>query len=120
MLKLKKLTLGLLMTAAFGVNAQGVVTAAMGTRVALKAFTDADGKSETTPLSVKDITFPLKIFEISDSGFVRVKVLDKDVWLDRTQIRIPPESLQVNCLTVDKSSANLVTAGIRGANSGCK
>lgn len=120
MLRLKELTFVLLMAAAFGVHAQGVVTAAMGTRVALKAFTDADGKSETAPLSVKDITFPLKIFEVSDSGFVRVKVANKDVWLDRTQIRIPPESLHVNCLTVDKSSANLVTAGIRGANSGCK
>jgi hypothetical protein len=116
----KKITLGLLMAAAFGAQAQGMVTAAMGTRTVLKAYMDADGKSETTPLKVKDITFPLKIFEISDTGFVHVKVASQDVWLDRTQIRIPPESLEVSCLTVDRSSANLVTAGIRGANSGCK
>jgi hypothetical protein len=116
----KKITLSLLMAAAFGAQAQGMVTAAMGTRTVLKAYMDADGKSETTPLKVKDISFPLKIFEVSDTGFVHVKVASQDVWLDRTQIRIPPESLEVSCLTVDRSSANLVTAGIRGANSGCK
>lgn len=117
---LKYITLGLLMAAAVSVQAQGMVTAAMGTRTALKAYTDAEGKSETTPLAVKDIVFPLKIFEISESGFVHVKVASRDVWLDRKHIRIPPESLAVSCLTVDQSSANLVTAGIRGANSGCK
>lgn len=116
----KKITLGLLMAAAIGAQAQGMVTAAMGTRNVLKTYMDADGKSETTPLTVKDITFPLKVFEISEAGFVHVKVQSKDIWLDRKQIRIPPESLEVSCLTVDQSSANLTTAGIRGANSGCK
>ncbi|NMM06829.1 hypothetical protein [Polaromonas sp.] len=108
------------MAAAISVQAQGMVTAAMGTRAVLKAYTDADGKSETASLNVKDISFPLKIFEISEQGFVHVKVASQDVWLDRKQIRIPPESLEVSCLTVDRTNANLVTAGIRGANAGCK
>ncbi|MDD2880107.1 MAG: hypothetical protein PHQ58_06695 [Rhodoferax sp.] len=108
------------MAAAVSAQAQGMVTAAMGTRTVLKAYTDAEGKSETTALAVKDITFPLKVFEISEAGFVHVKVQSKDVWLDRGQIRIPPESLTVTCTTVDQSSANLTTAGIRGANSACK
>lgn len=116
----KKILFGLLMVVTVSAQAQGVVTAAMGARVVLKAYTDADGKNETTSLNVKDITFPLKIFEISETGFVHVKVASQDVWLDRKQVRIPPDSLDVSCLTVDKSSANLVSAGIRGANSGCK
>lgn len=117
---LKKIALGLLVATAVSVQAQGLVTAAMGTRTLLKAYLDADGKSETTPLAVKDITFPLKVFETSEAGFVHVRVQTKDIWLDRKQIRIPPESLTVTCTTVDQSSANLTTAGIRGANSGCK
>ncbi len=116
----KKISLGLLMTVAFGAYAQGMVTSAIGTRVVLKAYQDAEGKSEIAPLNVKDIAFPLKIFEISDAGLVHVKVASQDVWLDRKQIRIPPESLEVSCLTVDRTNANLVAAGIRGANSGCK
>ena len=120
MLKLKPMVFGVLMVAAVSAHAQGLVTAAMGTRAVLKAYADADGKSEPGTLNVKDISFPLKIFEISETGFVHVKIASQDVWLDRKQIRIPPESLAVSCLTVDASSANLVTAGIRGANSGCK
>lgn len=120
MCNLKTMTFGVLMAAACGVQGQGLVTAAMGTRTALKAYSDADGKGQPSMLNVKDITFPLKIFEISEAGFVRVKVDNADVWLDRKQVRVPPESLAVSCLTVDQASANLVTAGIRGANSGCK
>ncbi len=116
----KKMTFGLLMAAAIGAQGQGMVTSAMGTRAVLNAYADADGKSEPSLLNVRDITFPLKIFEISETGFVHVKVANQDVWLDRKQVRIPPESLAVSCLTVDQANANLVTAGIRGANSGCK
>ena len=117
---IKKITFGVLMTAVIGAQGQSMVTAAMGTRAVLKAYADADGKSEPSLLNVRDITFPLRIFEISGTGFVHVKVANQDVWLDRKQVRIPPESLTVSCLTVDKAKANLVTGGIRGANSGCK
>lgn len=120
MRNLKIMTFSLLMAAAFSVQGQGMVTAAMGTRTALKAYSDADGKSQPALLNVKDISFPLKIFEISEAGLVRVKVENQDVWLDRKQVRVPPESLAVSCLTVDPSTASLVSAGIRGANSGCK
>lgn len=120
MASFKNITFGLLMAAAINAQAQGMVTAAMGTRTAIKAYLDAEGKIEAMPLAVKDITFPLKIFEVSESGFIHVKVASQDVWLDRKQIRIPPESLEVSCLTVDRTNANLVSAGIRGANSGCK
>lgn len=116
----KKIAFGLLMAAAISAQGQGMVTSAMGTRVVLKAYADADGKSELALLNVKDITFPLKIFEISETGFIHVKVSSQDVWLDRKQVRIPPETLVASCLTVDQANANLVTAGIRGANSGCK
>lgn len=101
-------------------SAQGFVTSAMGTRTVLKGYPDADGKGESAPLSVKDISFPLKVFEVSEAGFVRVKIADTDVWLDRKQIRIPPESMVATCLTVDRANAALVSGGIRGANSGCK
>jgi hypothetical protein len=96
-----------------------MVTAAMGTRSELKAYADADGKSAPATLYVKDITFPLKVFETSEAGLVRVKVAEKDVWLDRKQIRIPPE-LVVNCTNVDWKNAPIVSGGIRGANAGCK
>jgi hypothetical protein len=119
MLNLKSITFGCLLAAAFGAQAQGMVTSAMGTRSELKAYADADGKSIPATLSVKDITFPLKIFETSEAGLVRVKVAEKDVWLDRKQIRIPPE-LIVTCTNVDQKNATLVSGGIRGANSGCK
>lgn len=115
----KKITVECIFLAAFGAQAQGMVTAPMGTRSELKAYADADGKSAPATLYVKDITFPLKIFETSEEGLVRVKVAEKDVWLDRKQIRIPPELL-ANCLTVDHKNANQVSGGIRGANSGCK
>lgn len=105
---------------AFGAQAQGMVTSAMGTRSELKAYPDADGKSAPATLFVKDIPFPLKVFEISEAGLVRVKIAEKDIWLDRKQIRIPPETLTVNCTTVDQKNATLVSGGIRGANSGCK
>lgn len=120
MLNSKIISAGFLASLIFGAQAQGMVTAALGTRAVLKAYPDADGQSDPTPLSVKDLSFPLKVLEISEMGFVRVKVAGKDVWLDRKQIRIPPDSIEVSCLTVDRANAGLVSAGIRGANSGCK
>lgn len=100
--------------------AQGLVTAAMGTRATLKSYVDADGKIESATVNVKGIGFPLKVLEVSETGFVRVTLGDKDVWLDRKQIRIPPDSLEANCLTVNRINANLVSGGTRGANNGCK
>lgn len=120
MLRSKSLAASVLLLAALGAHAQGFVTAPMGSRTALKAYPDADGKSEPATLHVKDITFPLQVFEISDAGFVRVKVGGADVWLDRKQVRMPPVSLEVTCATVDASNAKLVSGGIRGANAGCK
>ena len=119
MLNLKLVTTACLLVLAFGAHAQGMVTSAMGTRSELKASPDADGKSAPATLYVKEITFPLKVFETSEAGLVRVKVAGKDVWLDRKQIRIPPE-LIVTCTNVDHANASLVSGGIRGANSGCK
>ena len=119
MFDFKKITAGCMFLAVFGAQAQGMVTAPMGTRSELKAYADADGKSAPATLYVKDITFPLKVFETSEAGLVRVKVAEKDVWLDRKQIRIPPE-LVVSCMNVDQKNAALVSGGIRGANSGCK
>jgi hypothetical protein len=116
---IKKMPVVLVMAAAFSVQAQDIVIAAMGTRTVLKAYADADGKSELPPLSVKDISFPLKIYETAASGFVHVKVAGQDVWLDRKQVRIPPESLTVSCITKDQANTKLVAAGVRGANSGC-
>jgi hypothetical protein len=116
----KSFLVGALLLAALGAQAQGTVTAAMGTRTVLKAFVDADGKTESTPLNVKDINFPLQVFEISEAGFLRVKVGGADVWLDRKQVRMPPESLEVSCTTVNVANAKLVSGGIRGANTGCK
>ena len=120
MLNLKTMTAGCLFLTIFGAQAQGMVTSAMGTRSELKAYLDADGKSAPATLYVKDITFPLKVFETSEAGLVRVKVAEKDVWLDRKQVRIPPEALIANCRTVDQRNADQVSGGIRGANSGCK
>ena len=119
MLNFKLIAIGSLLVLAFGAHAQGMVTSAMGTRSELKAYPDADGKSAPGTLYVKDITFPLKVFETSEAGLVRVKVGEKDVWLDRKQIRIPPE-LIVTCTNVDHANASMVSGGIRGANSGCK
>ena len=116
----KSLAYGCLILSFFGAQAQGVVTAAMGIRTEIKAYSDADGKSSPETVQVKDITFPLKVFETSEAGLVRVKITDKYVWLDRKQIRIPPESITVSCTNVDRANASLVSAGIRGANSGCK
>lgn len=115
-----KIVAGCFLFYIFSAQAQGVVTSAMGTRSELKAYLDAEGKSSTDNLYVKDITFPLKVLETSEAGLVRVRMQGKDVWLDRKQIRIPPESLIVTCATVDQSKASLVASGIRGANSGCK
>jgi len=109
-----------LLAAAFGAGAQGQVTAAMGARTVLKAYPDAEGKSEPVTLNVKDIAFPLQVFEISEAGFVRVKVEGADVWLDRKHVRMPPATLEVSCATVDTANAKLVSGGIRGANAGCK
>ena len=109
-----------LLLSALGAHAQGMVTAAMGARTVLKAYPDAEGRSEPATLNVKDISFPLRVFEISEAGFVRVKVGDADVWLDRKQVRMPPISLEVSCSTVDTANAKLVSGGSRGANTGCK
>ena len=97
-----------------------MVTAAMGARTVVKAYPDAVGSNEPTILNVKDILFPLQVFEISEAGFVRVKIGGADYWLDRKQVRIPPSSLEVSCSTVDTANAKLVSGGIRGANTGCK
>lgn len=101
-------------------HAQGVVTSALGARTVLKSYSSPDSKSEGLPIAVQDITFPLKVYETSDNGFLRVKIGSKDIWLDRRTVRIPAESLEANCLTVNRANANLVSGGIRGANEGCK
>ena len=119
-MNLKLITVGCLLVAAFGVQAQGMVTSAMGTRSELKAYSDADGKSAPVTLYVKDITFPLKVFETSEAGLVRVKFAENDVWLDRKQVRIPPEIKEANCTNVNQKNIAMVSGGIRGANSGCK
>ena len=121
MRNLKLVVTGCLILSILGshVHAQGMVTSAMGARSELKAYPDADGKSAPATLYVKDITFPLKVFETSEAGFVRVKVAEKDICLDSKQILIPPE-LIVTCTNVDQKNATLVSGGIRGANSGCK
>jgi len=100
--------------------AQSQITAVMGARPTLKAFSDAEGISELPALSVKAIVFPLRVLEVSDQGFVRVKIDDQQVWLDRRQLKMPPDTLEANCLTVNQANANLVAGGMRGANSGCK
>ena len=101
MFKAKFLVAGALLVATMGALAQGQVTAAMGSRTVLKAYPDAEGKTEPATLNVKDIAFPLQVFEVSDAGFVRVKINGADVWLDRKHVRMPPATLEVSCATVD-------------------
>ena len=120
MFKAKFLVAGALLVATMRALAQGQVTAAMGSRTVLKAYPDAEGKTESATLNVKDIAFPLQVFEVSDAGFVRVKINGADVWLDRKHVRMPPDTLEVSCATVDIANAKLVSGGIRGANAGCK
>lgn len=110
--------IGLLATAISAAALQ--VTGPIGTRTTLKVYEDADGKSELASVSVKDITFPITAFEISDRGFVRVKLDGKQVWLDKGQLRIPPESMEATCITANRADAGVTPGGLRGANSGCK
>lgn len=118
----KSKLLALLFSYVFAANAsaQGQISAAMGSRTSIKAFSDAEGTQELTPVIVKDITFPMTVYEVSDQGFVRVKINGQQVWLDRKQVKMAPETLEASCLTVNQANAKLVSGGIRGANSGCK
>ncbi len=105
---------------AFSVSAQDFVTSALGKRTTLSVYSTADGSGERQQIELKDIVFPIKVFETSDAGYLRVKLAGKDVWLDRKQVKVPPERLESTCLTVNRANANLVAGGIRGANEGCK
>lgn len=105
---------------AFSVGAQEFVTSALGKRTTLSMYSTSDGSGERQQIELKDIAFPLKIFETSDAGYLRVKLAGKDVWLDRKQVKVPPEKLESSCLTVNRANASLVSGGIRGANEGCK
>lgn len=117
---LKTITTVFFLMTAIAAHAQGQVTSAMGKRKVLTAYADAGGTKEITQLNVADIAFPLNIFEVSDAGYVHVKISGQTIWLDRKQIRIPPESLEVSCLTVDRTNLNLQAGATRGANAGCK
>jgi hypothetical protein len=105
---------------ASNVLAQGRISGALGFRTSIKVFSDAEGKQELVPVLVKDVTDSPTVYEISDQGFVRVKVNGQQVWLDRKQVKISLDALEASCLTVNQANANLVSGGIRGANSGCK
>ncbi|MBT3067308.1 hypothetical protein [Rhodoferax sp. U11-2br] len=114
------MTLLLLCVLAANVSAIERIEAAMGSRTSIKAFSDAEGKQELVPVSIKDVLVSPEVYEISDQGFVRVKVNGQQVWLDRKQLKIKPETLEASCLTVNQANAKLVSGGIRGANEGCK
>jgi len=105
---------------AINAAAEMQVIGAMGSRTAIKTYEDADGKTELAPVSVKNITFPLTVFEVSERGFVRVKLEDKQTWLNKEQVSIPPESLEATCLTANRADAGVTPGGLRGANAGCK
>ncbi len=96
------------------------VVGAIGARTALKVFEDADGKIELPPVTVKNISFPLTVYEVSERGFARVKLDGKQVWLNKEQIRIPPESIEATCVTASRADAGVTPGGLRGANAGCK
>jgi hypothetical protein len=111
--------IALLMSAA-GAAAEVQVVGPRGTRTSLKVFEDADGKTELATVSVKNLTFPITVYETSERGFVRVKLDGKQVWLNTEQVRIPAGDIPAECLTVSRADAGVTTAGLRGANAGCK
>ena len=120
-MKVSTCFLGIFLSAlAINAAAEMQVVGARGTRTEIKTYEDADGKTELTPVSVKSISFPLTVFEVSQRGFARVKLEGKQIWLNTEQVRIPSESLDATCLTASRADAGLTPGGLRGANAGCK
>lgn len=110
------------LAALFSVQAQNAGKNAIGVtakRTQVKAYSDAEGKQKTTPISTASIAFPLQIYEQSSAGYIRVKVANQSVWLDPDELVIDT-TLQAKCLVSSDKGVAPMAGGLRGANEGCK
>lgn len=81
----------------------------------LKHFADADGVKLVGELTAAAVAFPLRIYEETDKGMVRVQVGGKDHWVAAEDLKILRPT-NAACMTAPQKVA---TAADRGANEGC-
>ena len=93
------------------VQAEGLV----GKSGRLVHFTDSDGKTRKGELKLAPANFPLRVFEETPTGMVRLQIDKVDYWVAGEDLRIKRPT-QAACLFAAKK---VITAADRGANEGC-
>ncbi|HJV86301.1 MAG TPA: hypothetical protein VJ698_12580 [Noviherbaspirillum sp.] len=86
-----------------------------GKQSAVTTYVDSDGRQKGKKLPVAELAFPLKVWEETPTGMVRIKHGGEDYWVAIEDFNYK-QAIQANCNVV---SANISVGAGRGANEHC-
>lgn len=81
----------------------------------ITTYADADGKQRAGQLTVAELHFPLRVFEETPTGMVRIQHGEKNYWVAGEDFNIR-RSVQADC---NVAMARITTGADRGANENC-
>lgn len=86
-----------------------------GKQASIKTYTDAEGKQRGKKLPVTELAFPLRAYEETPTGMVRIRHADEDYWVALEDFRVK-RAITADCNVV---AERISTGAGRGANEGC-
>ncbi len=109
----------LLVLAAAAHAQRATVVGVQSGRDKVSAYADADGKTRLDPVLPAQLAHRPSVLESSiDDSLVRVRVGEREVWLDRNALQLGAD-VNAACHQVASSQGAPAPGAVRGANSAC-
>lgn len=86
-----------------------------GKSASIMTYADSDGKTRGRKLLVADLAFPIRVFEETPTGMVRIRHADEDYWVAIEDFKVK-RAVVADCNII---SERVTTGAARGANEGC-
>lgn len=118
MLRLATLSLALILfcpPSAFAQSGPAQLEGPAGKSANIMTYADSDGKQRGRKLVVSELAFPMRVFEETPTGMVRIRHADEDYWVAIEDFKVK-RAVVADCNLV---SERVTTGAGRGANEGC-
>ena len=87
----------------------------VGSKAVITTYTDSEGLEKGTKLAVAELSFPLRVFEETPTGMLRIRHKEGEYWVASEDFRVR-RNVKASCnFAMDR----IKVAADRGANEGC-
>lgn len=86
-----------------------------GKQMSINTYADSDGRQRSGKLPVAALIFPIRVYEETPTGMLRIQHAGENVWVAREDFRVH-RNVKADCNVVME---RISTGADRGANEGC-